>query len=130
MRTIRKTRPGESHIHNHGTVAGGETIAVDDDTAAYLVDSGGYEYAESDAQSESDTDESDGPDNLAESTRETRDADADELTPLEDADGADAADLIDDGVCPWCDDYDGESVGRHASAAHTEEWEAYKEATE
>jgi hypothetical protein len=57
MRTIRKTRPGESHIHNHGTVAGGETIAVDDDTAAYLVDNGGYEYAESDAQSESDTDE-------------------------------------------------------------------------
>jgi hypothetical protein len=57
MRTIRKTRPGESHIHNHGTVAGGETIAVDDDTAAYLVDSGGYEYAESDADSASGTGE-------------------------------------------------------------------------
>jgi len=56
MRTIRKTRPGESHIHNHGTVAGGETIAVDDDTAAYLVDSGGYEYAESGAESDPDTD--------------------------------------------------------------------------
>ena len=56
MRTIRKTRPGESHIHNHGTVAGGETIAVDDDTAAYLVDSGGYEYADSDAESDPDTD--------------------------------------------------------------------------
>ena len=67
MRTIRKTRPGESHIHNHGTVAGGETIAVDDDTAAYLVDSGGYEYAESDAQSEPDTD----------ATEDTDDADAD-----------------------------------------------------
>jgi hypothetical protein len=65
MRTIRKTRPGESHIHNHGTVAGGETIAVDDDTAAYLVDSGGYEYAESDAQGDTgddtgaDTDDAD-----------------------------------------------------------------------
>ena len=67
MRTIRKTRPGESHIHNHGTVAGGETIAVADDTAEYLVEQGGYEYAESDAQSEPDTDEGE----------DTDDADAD-----------------------------------------------------
>lgn len=113
MRTIRKTRPGESHIHNHGTVAGGETIAVDGDTADYLVESGGYEYAESDAQSDADADDGD----------DTTDTDAD-------AESGDVAAQIDAGECPWCDDYDGESVGRHASAAHPDEWDAYKEAAE
>ena len=86
MRTIRKTRPGESHIHNHGTVAGGETIAVDDDTAAYLVDSGGYEYAESDAQSKSDTDEGE----------DTDDADADAEADSTDADGPDLTEAPED----------------------------------
>jgi len=91
MRTIRKTRPGESHIHTHGTVAGGETIAVDDDTADYLVDSGGYEYAD-----ETDT------------------------VPVDDA--------LEQGVCPWCDDYEGDAVGQHASSAHEEKWSEYKDA--
>ena len=79
MRTIRKTRPGESHIHNHGTVAGGETITVDDDTAAYLVDSGGYEYAESGAESDPDTDGVDGSDD-ADADAEADSTDLSELT--------------------------------------------------
>lgn len=30
------------------------------------------------------------------------------------------------GECPWCDEFDGESPGRHASSAHPEQWGAYK----
>jgi len=33
---------------------------------------------------------------------------------------------FDRGVCPWCDDYEGEHVGRHASSAHTEKWQRFK----
>jgi hypothetical protein len=34
--------------------------------------------------------------------------------------------MIDMGVCPWCDEYEGEHVGQHASSAHPDEWDAYK----
>jgi hypothetical protein len=37
-------------------------------------------------------------------------------------------DLIDEGVCPWCDEYEGENVGMHASRAHPDDWERYSEA--
>lgn len=33
---------------------------------------------------------------------------------------------IDAGVCPWCDDYEGDSVPQHASSAHPDEWSDYK----
>ena len=36
-------------------------------------------------------------------------------------------DLIDQGVCPWCDDYEGDAVGQHASSAHSDAWTDYKE---
>jgi len=36
-------------------------------------------------------------------------------------------DLIDDGICPWCDEYEGENVGMHASRAHPDDWARYKE---
>lgn len=42
----------------------------------------------------------------------------------------DAEALIAMGVCPWCDGedgYEGDHVGRHASSAHPEEWEAYSD---
>lgn len=35
---------------------------------------------------------------------------------------------IEAGECPWCEDYDGEHVGQHASSAHPDEWQAYREA--
>lgn len=35
--------------------------------------------------------------------------------------------LIQEGVCPWCEDYAGEHVGQHASSAHPDEWQAYRE---
>lgn len=34
---------------------------------------------------------------------------------------------IDDGSCPWCDDYDGDNVGTHAAQAHPEAWDDYNE---
>lgn len=37
---------------------------------------------------------------------------------------------IEEGVCPWCppdDRYEGDNVGQHASAAHPDEWDNYKE---
>ena len=42
--------------------------------------------------------------------------------------GADvgAETLISEGVCPWCDEYEGEHVGQHASSAHSERWRAFK----
>lgn len=35
--------------------------------------------------------------------------------------------MIELGICPWCED-EYTSVGRHASAAHPDQWEAYKNA--
>ena len=37
--------------------------------------------------------------------------------------------LIEAGECPWCNSYSGDHVGQHASSAHPEEWNAYKERT-
>lgn len=39
----------------------------------------------------------------------------------------DIAGMIEMGVCPWCDDYEGDYVGSHASSAHPEKWAAYSE---
>jgi len=70
----------------------------------------------------------------AEKAAEVRDADTDDLTALDDADvdvEAIADDIIadrtDNGVCPWCDDYEGEHVGQHASSAHSNAWADYKD---
>ena len=63
--------------------------------------------------------------------------DADKVRPVTVAEGAvppddgfdtDAA-AVEAGVCPWCpadDRYEGDHVGRHASSAHPDEWDAYK----
>lgn len=46
---------------------------------------------------------------------------------LDAADREIEADLSADGEgCPWCDEYDGEHVGRHASSAHPEAWARHK----
>jgi hypothetical protein len=42
----------------------------------------------------------------------------------------DVAQLVEAGVCPWCDGedgYEGDYVGSHASSAHPEKWADYKE---
>ena len=126
MPTIRKATRGSEFLHGYGTVSGGETVDVDADTAAYLVESGAYEHVpdsddESDGESDADTDTSEG----------IADTDADGDGEQELALSVEYVDeQIDAGECPWCDDYSGESVGRHASSAHREKWTAYKEAAE
>ena len=35
---------------------------------------------------------------------------------------------VEAGVCPWCDEYEGGHVGQHASSAHPDAWEAYRDA--
>jgi hypothetical protein len=34
---------------------------------------------------------------------------------------------IDMGVGPWCEGYEGDHVGQHASSAHPDEWAAYRD---
>lgn len=46
------------------------------------------------------------------------------------ADHDQAAIAIENGACPWCDDYEGDAVAQHASSAHPEEWAAYQDAQE
>lgn len=37
---------------------------------------------------------------------------------------------VDTGECPFCEEYDGDHVGRHASKAHPDKWQAYTDARE
>jgi hypothetical protein len=51
-----------------------------------------------------------------------------ELVVDEDSDGKLVeVDPVENGVCPWCEDYEGEHVGQHASSAHPDKWAAYTE---
>jgi len=73
-------------------VAQGDTVDVDEDTAAYLQANGDFEVVDTE------------PD-----------------------DAVDIEATIEAGECPWCDDYEGDAVGQHASSAHPEAWDDYKE---
>lgn len=33
---------------------------------------------------------------------------------------------FDRGECPWCETYDGDHPGRHATSAHAEKWQRFK----
>jgi hypothetical protein len=109
MPTIRKATSGEEFLHGYGTVAGGDTIEVDADTAEYLVEQDDYERVNvtdiSSAESETPEENSDSePESVSEQ--------------------------IDSGVCPWCppdDRYEGDGVPQHASSAHPEAWADYSE---
>lgn len=35
---------------------------------------------------------------------------------------------LENGQCPYCDDYTGDHPSRHASKAHPDEWQAYTDA--
>jgi len=47
--------------------------------------------------------------------------------PEEPEQNRDVAQLIELGSCPWCEKDGFESVGRHASAAHPNEWQDYRD---
>lgn len=81
------------------TWADGDVYEVDGETAARLCDDWRFERVES--------------------------GDGGEDTPPEPVTHT-LAETIDAGVCPWCTTYEGDAVGRHASAAHPDEWTDYK----
>jgi len=59
-----------------------------------------------------------------------RDRDRDDVATSEGMDRARARGRINDGECPWCNEYSGDGVPQHASSAHPEEWDAYKDEEE
>lgn len=91
-----------------------------DDVADYL----GVDVTESDGASEETAEES--SDAEPESVTDAGGLEYEEVSAIEDR--------IDAGECPWCPDdedgYTGDGVAQHASSAHPEEWQDYKEATE
>jgi len=90
------------------TWADGDVYEVAPETADRLCDDWRFERVKSDGDEESDEEppEDDGEDFEAQV--------------------ASVSELIDDGRCPWCSDYSGDAVGRHASAAHPDEWGDHK----
>lgn len=54
----------------------------------------------------------------------------DERPATQDQDHEASAEYIDDGECPWCDEYSGDGVPQHAGSAHPERWQRFKAATE
>lgn len=37
------------------------------------------------------------------------------------------ADVLEGGECPWCDAYEGDNPAQHASKAHPDAWDDYKD---
>jgi len=66
-------------------------------------------------------------DYLPDDGKDDEEEDAEDGEAETEAEVSDVEQSIDDGVCPWCDDYEGDGVPQHASSAHSEEWAEYKE---
>lgn len=101
MPVVEKIAGGRVVVRGIGEFSPGDRADVSEADAAYLCDDRG------DFQRVDENDGSDLPD---------------DRVPDEDL-----AAMIDEGLCPWCDEYEGDAVGQHASAAHPDEWAAYKE---
>lgn len=111
MPTVKKTHGNVVTIRDVGRFERGDRAEVDEEMAAYLCDErGDFELVDE------DDDQDDAEDDDAE------DGDA----PLPGDEPADA-DLVDQGICPWCDEYEGDHVGRHAASAHPDSWDEYNE---
>lgn len=121
MPVVEKTHGGRVTIRDIGEFEAGDRVDVSDDAAAYLCDE------------RDDFARVDGPD-TDESYPTESDGDTDGGVTDESADGDiirdDPAVQIEAGECPWCDDYGGEHVGQHASSAHPDAWDDYKDAGE
>jgi len=87
-------------------VAQGETVTVDEDTAAHLQEHGEFEVA--DKTGDETVGQEDEP-------------------PDPTGDMSDLEETINGGECPWCDKYEGDAVGQHAASAHPDAWDDYKE---
>ena len=113
MPVVEKTSGNEVDIRGIGDFVVGDRAEVSAEEAAYLVDErGDFELVE----------------DIEARNEEVKEA---LLSGSEEADdeptNATLEEVIDSGACPWCDDYEGDAVGQHASSAHPDEWTAYKE---
>jgi len=114
MPLVEKTTGASVYLRGlERNLAIGDRADVSEDYAAYLCDErGDFERLE---------------------VQEAEFREVDDEDEAEDDEGAEATDepsledQIDAGDCPWCDEYEGDGVPQHASAAHPEEWDAYKE---
>lgn len=125
MPLVEKTSGGRVYLRSLGRrMTVGDRADVDDETATYLCEVRGdfgrvddaHDVEFEEVETESDPGEA-GPvgDGLI---------DQDEFDDLAD----DVLEQrIEDGECPWCDDYEGENVGMHASRSHPEYWAALNE---
>lgn len=119
MPTVEKTSGGRVHVRDIAEFVPGEQVEVSGDDAEYLcAERGDFEVVDESESYPTESDESVGCG----------------VTPS-DADGgylrdAPAETQVAEGVCPWCspnDRYEGDHVGQHASSAHPDEWDAFKE---
>jgi len=111
MVRVEKTDAPNVTVRGIGEFSVGDIVDVSAGDAKYLVEErGDFAYVD-------DAAATDGP---ADETHGQEDGPSDPVT-------FDVADTIEAGKCPWCDDYEGDNVGMHASSAHPDEWDAYKE---
>ena len=102
MPVVEKTSGAKVRVRGIGEFDVGDRADVSTSDAQYLVDErGDFEIVDDG----SDADEEDTPEPITHTLEET----------------------IDAGKCPWCDEYEGDAVGQHASSAHPDEWNDYKE---
>ncbi|WP_135363450.1 hypothetical protein [Halosimplex halophilum] len=102
MPVFEKVAGGEVLLRGIGErVSVGDRVDVDGAFAGYLSERGDFERVDDAGE----------------------DITADEVESL--ADDV-IAERIDAGECPWCDEYEGENVGQHASSAHPDAWDDYK----
>lgn len=117
MPTVEKVSGPRTNIRDIGHFSRGDRADISEADARYLCEERG-DFAVVDETGSYPTESDDDSDGG--------------VTPSEAEGGylrdADPAVQIDEGACPWCppdDRYEGDHVGRHASSAHPDEWDAY-----
>lgn len=104
----------------------GEAFELPRGRASTLADAYGVDVADIEASEETEPDPPDDDESDEEGEAED-DAEAVEDEPILGDDVVPPGELIEAGECPWCDEYEGEHVGQHASSAHPDEWAEYSE---
>lgn len=136
MPTVRN-HEGDVHVRGYGRYAGGQDHEVSRDAAEYLTSNRDFTLIKGDVAPEPKATDDDtepavtvsDPDE-DETLGEDTDAEPESVSEPVDATPETVEEAMDAGECPWCDEYEGDAVGRHASSKHPDAWEAYKTARE
>ena len=122
MPVFEKTAGGEVLLRGiNERVSVGDRVDVNEGFADYLEERGDFTAVDVTTVEYDEVDDAGGGES------ETPDEDVHEEDGPPDPVTFDIADTIEAGKCPWCDEYEGENVGQHASSAHPDKWTAYKE---